>query len=393
MEPLLETLTKGMRARNHASRQFFDRQADRVASACGEMARRFSRGGRLLAFGTAAGVTDAQHVAVEFVHPVIVGKCALPAADLSMRPCQSLTALLARDDIVIGFDPTGADPNVSRALIAARARGAQTFALAGPTADYAIDLADADPFIHQEIVEVLYHVLWETVHVFLEHKPRGYDAGAAGFLYPFLGSAAPEADGLAAQVAGSIRSKGRDDERLREAVVQQEGETIVAAARAVHERISRGGRLLLLGNGGSATDANDWALDCIDSPKGYPPIGALSLAADAATISAIANDVGHESTFLRQLIAHAKSDDVVVAITTSGGSKNIAAALVEARSRGLLTVGLTGYDGGEIARGRLADFTIVVRCDYIPRIQEVHASVYHLMTDLIALIRRGESVR
>jgi len=142
--------------------------------------------------------------------------------------------------------------------------------------------------------------------------------------------------------------------------------------------------LVMLGNGGSATDATDWALDCVDSPKGYPPIAAVSLASEAPTISAIANDVGQEAVFLRQLIAHARPSDVVIAITTSGGSANVIAALVEARKRGLLTVALTGYDGGEIARRELADFAIVVRCDYIPRIQEIHASVYHVMNDLIA---------
>ena len=163
----------------------------------------------------------------------------------------------------------------------------------------------------------------------------------------------------------------------------------MSAVRAIHQRITAGGTLLLLGNGGSATDATDWALDCIDSPKGYPPVTALSLAADAPTMSAIANDVGQESTFVRQLIALAQPNDVVIAMTTSGGSANIVAALIEARRRNLLTIGLAGYDGGEIARRQLADFTIVVPSDYIPRIQELHASVYHVMTDLLAVVPSG----
>jgi D-sedoheptulose 7-phosphate isomerase len=296
------------------------------------------------------------------------------------------------DDIVMGFDPTGSDPGIARAIAAANGRGAQTFGLCGRAARYAIGPIDDDPFIHQEIVEVLYHVVWETVHVFLEHTPLGHDAGAAGFLYPFLASAPQDASGLLPHVASSIKSKARDDERLRDAVADQGGETIVRAVRAIHQRITAGGTLLLLGNGGSATDATDWALDCIDSPKGYPPVAALSLAADAATISAIANDVGHESTFVRQLIALAQPNDVVIAITTSGGSANIVAALLEARKRHLLTIGLTGYDGGEIGRRRLADFTITVPADYVPRIQEVHASVYHAMSDLLALIGRSSEL-
>jgi D-sedoheptulose 7-phosphate isomerase len=389
MDPLRAVLSRQLANRNDVSRRFFEREAGRLASACQEMARRFSRGGRLFAFGTGGGVTDAQHVAVEFVHPVIVGKRALPAVDISTRYCQWSVAVVKPDDIVMGFDPTDSHPGVARAIAAANGRGAQTFGLCSRAAGYAIGPIDDDPFIHQEIVEVLYHVLWETVHVFLEHTPIGHDVGAAGFLYPFLGSAPHDAIGLIPHVASSIKSKARDDERLRDAVADQAGETIVSAVRAIHQRITAGGTLLLLGNGGSATDATDWALDCIDSPKGYAPVAACSLAADAPTMSAIANDVGQESTFVRQLIALAQPNDVIIAITTSGGSANVVAALIEARKRNLLTIGLAGYDGGEIARRQLADFTIVVPSDYIPRIQEVHASVYHVMTDLLAVIRSG----
>jgi len=104
---------------------------------------------------------------------------------------------------------------------------------------------------------------------------------------------------------------------------------------------------------------------------------------EPAVISAIANDVGTEVVFLRQLIAHAEQDDVAIAISTSGGSRNVIAALAEARKRRLLTVALLGYDGGEIRRQSLADHCIVVNSDYIPRIQEVHASIYHLMRECL----------
>ena len=94
--------------------------------------------------------------------------------------------------------------------------------------------------------------------------------------------------------------------------------------------------------------------------------------------------------FLRQLIAQARPEDVAIGISTSGGSRNIVMALQEARKRQLLTVALLGYDGGEIRRRGLADFSLVVPCDYIPRIQEVQASVYHevrLCLELIAHAR------
>ena len=389
MDPQRALLTGAFDHRNQAARRVFDAEAGRLAMACREMAGRFARGGRLLAFGTPGGITDAQHVAVEFVHPVLVGKRALPAIDISARYCRWLTTLAGPDDIVMGFDPTGGDPDAARSIAAAAARGAQTFALSGPAGHYAIQVTDPDPFIHQEIVETLYHVLWETVHVFLEHAALGHDAGAASFLYPFLGASAQDTGALVSQVADSIRSKVRENERLRDAVAVREGEAIVAAAFAIHDRLARGGRLLIAGNGGSATDATDWALDCIDSPKGHAPIAALSLAADAPTISAIANDVGQDVIFVRQVIAHAGPHDVLVVISTSGGSANIIAALAEARRRHLLTIGLTGYDGGDIARRRLADFVVTVPSDYIPRIQEVQASVYHVMVDVLAAMAQG----
>jgi D-sedoheptulose 7-phosphate isomerase len=379
------SLAKRLLRRNEVSRRFFAAESERLARACRDMAERFSRGGRLLACGVGNAITDAQHVAVEFVHPVVVGKRALPARDVSSRYCAFLTALVGPQDIVMGFDCQSTDPGVAHALGAARSRGALTFALAGEVGDYTIDVIDGDPFVHQEVVEILYHTLWETVHVFLDHHTSlGHDAGAAGFLYPFLGATGQNTDPLIADVASSIRAKALEDERLREEIALRHGGRILALVRALDERLAAGGKLLMLGNGGSATDATDWALDCVDSPKGHAPIPALSLADEMATMTAVANDVGQEATFARQLIAHAQTADVVIAITTSGNSANIAAALREARHRGLLTVALTGYDGGDLVRHGLADHAIVVPSDYIPRIQEVHASIYHVVTDLLA---------
>ncbi|MGH8221572.1 MAG: SIS domain-containing protein [Woeseiaceae bacterium] len=384
MVALYDRIMEGLRERNRVSRVFFDAEGTRLAQACRDMAARFSRGGKLLACGLRHTATDAQHVAVEFVHPVIVGKRALPAWDVSARYCPSVLALTGPDDIVMAFDPSGDDPRLARLLTAVHARGAQTFALAGRNADYGIRVVHPDPFIHQEIVEILYHVLWETVHVFLEHGATPHDAGPAAFLYPFLATVEQATDGLIDEVTTSIRSKARDDERLRDEVAERQCPAIVGAVTTIRERIQLGGKLLMLGNGGSATDATDWALDCVDSPKGYPSVPAISLAANPSVVSALANDVGVDAVFVRQIIAHAQPADVLVAITTSGVSTNVIAALVEGRRRGLLTIALAGYDGGEIARQNLADFSVVVPSDYIPRIQEVHASVYHVMTDLIA---------
>jgi len=381
---LAATVESALLSRNQRYGEFFARQAPELAAACRQMSERFLQGGRLLAFGRGPYATDAQHVSVEFVHPVIVGKRALPALDLSIEFGAWTGAIVRPEDIVMGFGPPGGDPAVQAALDVADRRGAMTFALPGTRGSYACSVLSDDPFEHQEMIEILYHTLWETVHVFFEHRELGHDVGDAGFLYPFLGQEKQDTSGVVDEVAASIVMKVADDAKLRAQIAEEESDHIADAALAMHERIKRGGKLLLFGNGGSATDANDWALDCVAPPAGMQPVPAVSLSMEPANITALANDVGTEVIFLRQLIAQAKPEDVAVGISTSGGSKNIIAALEEARKRNLLTVALLGYDGGEIVRRNLADWPLVVRSDYIPRIQEVQASIYHIIRELHA---------
>ncbi|MGZ3575066.1 MAG: SIS domain-containing protein [Vulcanimicrobiaceae bacterium] len=378
---LCRWIAERIAVRNSVSDSFFALQARPLAHACREMFERFDRGGRLLAFGRGAYATDAQHVSVEFVHPVIVGKRALPAMDLSLAFERWVGAVLQPDDIVMGFGPPAGDPDVLRVLSAARARGALAFALPGSDADYAIAAPSDDPHIHQEMVEILCHTLYETVHVFFEHKEMGHDVGASGFLYPFLGDRPPSTEELVDEVAASIGMKSQDARGLRSQLAATQAETIAGAIRAIASEIERGGKLILFGNGGSATDATDWALDCVMPEDGSRPVPAVSLALEPAIITAVANDVGVDVIFLRQLVAQARAHDVAIGLSTSGGSKNVIAALEEARKRKMLTVALLGYDGGEIARKGLADVAIVVDCDYIPRIQEVQATIYHIVRE------------
>jgi len=376
--------------RNRVSADFFPRESERMATACQEMAERFLRGGRLLAFGQGQSATDAQHVSVELVHPVIVGKRALPALDLSLSPRGWIDALVRPEDMVMGFGPPQGDPEAAEILRSAQGRGAMTFALPGHEGDYAVAAPSEDPYIHQEILEILYHTLWETVHVFFEHRERGHEVGASAFLYPFLGQEKQDTHAVIAEVTASIEMKARDDEALRTTIASGQAERIVATAAAIRERVRSGGTILAFGNGGSATDANDFALDCSVPLKGFPPVPAISLALEPANLSAVANDIGPEAIFLRQLIAQSHPGDIALGISTSGGSANVIAALVEARKRGLLTVALLGYDGGEIVRRGLADHTLVVSCDYIPRIQEVQASIYHVLLDVLGELLHGD---
>lgn len=372
--------------RNEISAAYIPLHSGPLAAVCQEMSKRFLRGGRLLAVGSGPYLTDAQHVSVEFVHPVIVGKRALPALDLSATPEKMLDVLAGPDDIVMGFGPPEGDAELHALLDRIGRRGTLVCEWPGRLGDYPLAAATSDPFIHQELTEVMYHTLWETVHVFFEQTGRGDDVGASAFLYPFLGAGDQTPSNTLDDVAASIRQKAADDELLRTAFLNEQSQRLVDAAMAVGERVADGGALLALGNGGSATDANDLVLDCVDPPGGMRPIPAISLCMEPANVSAIANDVGVELVFLRQLIANGRPGDVVVAISTSGKSKNIVAALGEARKRGLLTLALLGYDGGDVARENLADHVLVVRSDYIPRIQEVQASIYHVLRLALATL-------
>jgi D-sedoheptulose 7-phosphate isomerase len=173
---------------------FFEAEAERIAQACWAMAHRFHQGGRLIAFGNGAWATDAQHVSVEFVHPVIVGKRALPAIALTNdsalltglsvgrsagMPFARQVALLGRpQDIAMGFSPDGQCINVLEALAEARSLGLLTLGLTGGTGgamahadlEFCFVVATEDPMVLQETHETLYHILWELVHVFFEHE-------------------------------------------------------------------------------------------------------------------------------------------------------------------------------------------------------------------------------
>jgi D-sedoheptulose 7-phosphate isomerase len=299
-------------------------------------------------------------------------------------------ALVGPDDMAIAFGPPEGDLRAIAALRTARRKGAFTLAWPGIEADYSVTSPTADAHVHQEAFEVLGHTLYESVHVFLEHRSElGDDVGASAFLYPYLGSGQNDSAAIVEGVAASIVEKARDGERLREQIAADQMKAIAAAVVAIGARVAAGGRLLIFGNGGSATDATDFALDCVLDVPGMPPIAAISLAAEPAILTAIGNDVGVELTFLRQLIAQSRPADVAFAMSTSGGSKNVIAALEEARKRGLLTIALLGYDGGEIVRRGLADHAIVVRCDYIPRIQEAQAGIYHVMRHALAEVGKG----
>ncbi len=291
----------------------------------------------------------------------------------------------------MGFAGPDPSPAIDCALRRARTQGALTFGLRSEAAEYVFPFPDEDPFICQEVFEVLYHVLWETVHVYFEHREQGHDVGASSFLYPFLGKSKQEFGDVIRSVEASMIGKAEEVNQIRAEAANTESARLDQIAREIAERLARGGKLILFGNGGSATDANDFAIDCVAPPAGIPPIPALSLSAEPANLTAIANDIGTEAIFARQLIAHAAPHDVAIGISTSGSSPNVLAALAEARKRSMLTVGLAGYDGGKIASDGLVDHLLIVHSDYIPRLQEVQASLYHTLLRRIAEFRSASA--
>jgi D-sedoheptulose 7-phosphate isomerase len=203
--------------------------------------------------------------------------------------------------------------------------------------------------------------------------------------YPFLfeGGKASLEDVLA-QVHHSTLEKCREVIELRRVTLEQAREQIVRAGQAMAGAFAQGATLLAFGNGGSTTDAQDLVADLLTPPfSGCLPLPALALTNDIAVVTAVGNDVGFENIYVRQIIALGRPGDIAFGISTSGNSANIVLAFEQARKQGLLTIGLTGYDGGKVMRSAAVDYCINIPSDHIPRIQEAQATVYHALLAII----------
>jgi D-sedoheptulose 7-phosphate isomerase len=388
-------IDEALAERTRANRVFFDSEAERLARLCHRMAERFARGGRLVALGrTPAARSDVRHVAVEFVHPVIVGKRALPAIGLAGEggALERQVDLVAEEgDIAIAFGEAG-DGEVAAAAALARERGCLTIAFAPMGGEWEFVPPSRDPSVRQELVETLYHVLWELVHVFFDHRGllegrdarAVHDTGASSFLYPFLAEREHDLEAIVDDVRRSALAKAEEVAALREQTLSENAGELSDAAAGLRRDLDAGGKVLALGNGGSATDAMDAVADLREPPDpAWTPRRAIDLTEDAAILTAIANDIGTEAIFARQIIAYGRAGDAVLALSTSGNSSNVISALAEARRRGLRTIAMVGYDGGRVAAERLADHVVVTRSEHIPRIQEAQASAYHLLGELV----------
>jgi D-sedoheptulose 7-phosphate isomerase len=201
-------------------------------------------------------------------------------------------------------------------------------------------------------------------------------------LYPFLYAGAADLDAVLEQVRQSTAAKAAEAVALRELVAEREADRLAACAQAMARSFATGGKLLAFGNGGSSTDAQDLVTTFMHPGGDARPLPAISLTSDVAVVTALANDVGFEVVFARQVAAWGRPDDVAIGLSTSGGSANVLRGFEEASRRGLLTIGLAGYDGGKMAEADTIDYLFVVSSSSVHRIQEAQTTVYHVLWEL-----------
>jgi D-sedoheptulose 7-phosphate isomerase len=354
-----------------------DRLEESLVAAARYLAASLLAGGRLLAEGDGRAAADARHIAVEFVHPVTVGRRALPAlvGSSGARP----------GDVVVGvaYDGSGLPGRVDLALADRPV----------PGAGHVVSLPVGDADAAKEAAVTAYHVLWELTHVFLEQAGgTGSLSGALGAsgasglsgasgpsadleaLYPMLYQPpAREPPELAA--TSSARAKVVESADLRRRCLAQHDDLLAKAG----ELVAAAPTVFTFGNGGSATDAADLAWRI--GPR------ARAVSDDIATITAVANDVSFDVVFARQLSTLGQPGDVAIGLSTSGNSPNVLAGLAEAARRGLRTIGLAGYEGGGMASAAL-DVCLVVPSSSVHRIQEAQVSLYNELTRRAAHVLR-----
>jgi D-sedoheptulose 7-phosphate isomerase len=184
----------------------------------------------------------------------------------------------------------------------------------------------------------------------------------------------------------SLMEKARESVEVKSRFFEENQDVILAAALALAKSFHRGRKLLVCGNGGSATDAQHIAVEFMHPVVvGRRALPAICLANDMAMVTAVANDVGFADVFTRQIIALGQEGDVLMAISTSGNSENLLRAFATARRMKLVTIGLAGNDGGAMATmcgEGLLDFCLTAGASSIHRIQETHVTLYHILWDL-----------
>ena len=174
----------------------------------------------------------------------------------------------------------------------------------------------------------------------------------------------------------------RESADLKLRFIQQNVEVLRQVVKIVVAAFKAGNKVLLFGNGGSAADAQHIAAEFINRFLiERPPLPAIALTTDTSILTSISNDYGYADSFSKQIKALGKEGDVAIGISTSGSAANVLKAVKVAREMGLKTVGLTGMDGGELAK--IVDLAIIVNSQVIPRIQEVHITIGHVLCEMV----------
>lgn len=462
---------------------------DALAAAALALARR-TAGGATLWCGAPAWPWHAHHLAVEFVHPVVVGARAVDAVAVDdARPVAHLRHAARDGDAVVLVAP----PDDATALaVARRARlwGCTTLWLAvGGTppdavADQVVPVAADRSGAHTGVAVLAYHLLWELTQLCFEHPgllttscpppsaagttdradgrganradraaDRGADRGAdrcitcsdegrlaevvtvsattalvrsaagrehvdvslvdpprpgdlllvhagtalrtvaegadpAGpgrpgsgraadptdFLYPFIDATERDEGPLLAALARSVDAKAATSAAVTAGALERQGPALQRCAEALSRRVAGGGRVLVMGNGGSATDA-EAAARLLGEPLWGAAVPSRDLVADQAITTALANDIGFERVFARQVAAVGGPRDTLVGFSTSGDSANLLAAYAEARRIGMLRIGFSGHGGGRMAEAGL-DHCFVVASDSVHRVQEAQSALW-----------------
>lgn len=209
-------------------------------------------------------------------------------------------------------------------------------------------------------------------------------------LYPFLYASAGELDDLFDAAVRSTVAKTAEITELRTELARRHGARLELCARQLAERFAAGGRLLVFGNGGSSTDAQELATLLLHPDGERPALPAFALSNDIAVMTALSNDVGFDVAFSRQIAAFGRAADIAVGISTSGNSANLLLAFEEAARRGLMTVGIAGYDGGRMAQLAELDHLFVVPSTSVHRVQEAQTTLYHALWELtVAAVSGG----
>jgi D-sedoheptulose 7-phosphate isomerase len=179
-----------------------------------------------------------------------------------------------------------------------------------------------------------------------------------------------------------LKATAEETQRIQRAFLEECGDRLIEGAELIGQSIARGGKVLILGNGGSAADAQHMAAEMVGRMLiDRPPLPAIALTTDTSNLTAIGNDFGYDAVFLKQVQALARAGDVLVAISTSGNSQNVVSAVEEARKIGCRVIALTGGSGGKL-KGLCDVWLNVALGKNSSRIQETHIFAIHSLVDL-----------